>query len=81
MASRPYFIRGSWYVKWKSPDGWKSKKLCGHPGWSKGQARPKKAPAEAVHLARVWADREEAVRRGADLGLGRKVDLRAFLDR
>jgi integrase len=82
MASKPYFdaSKGNWYVKWKSPRGWKAEKLCRHPGWTKGQRPPKRPPPEAVSLARAWEDRESQARAGRLIEPDRPVVLRTFLD-
>lgn len=78
MASRPFFdkSKGYWYVKWKSLRGWHKARLCPHPGWKKGDEPPKKPPADALRLARVWEDREHAARSGADAHSGPPAPLR-----
>lgn len=85
MASRPYFdkSKGAWYIKWKTtigPGGWAKARLCPHPGWTKGDPIPKRPPADATRIARVWEDKEAAVKSGESSEPSRPITLTTFID-
>lgn len=87
MPSKPYFDRGTWRMKWwgGADRGWITVALCKHPEKMPKGRKPKRPPAEAILIARKYADLETQARHGVDVAPLRAHDLRehltAYLDR
>lgn len=72
---------GRWYIRYRTPEGGRVKKLLPkHPGWKKLGKRPKTTPAEVLAYARPYQDLDARVKLGLPVQLPAPVPLPAFLD-
>jgi integrase len=72
---------GRWYIRYRTPEGGRVKKLLPkHPGWKKLARRPKSTPAEVLAYARPYQDIDARVKLGLPVQLPTPIPLPLFLD-
>lgn len=72
---------GRWYIRYRTPDGGRRKKLLPrHPGWKRLDRRPRTVPAEVLAYARPFQDIDARVKVGLPVSLPTRTPLGPFLD-